>query len=473
MNARNALLMMLRGHMLNCGVLLAWMLMAHLGIQAQTTLRSSAPIYTDGVYVVLNGANLRLDSGAELPGDGTWRFEGSMQQSLTNNAGSNAAFPNLELDNADGLLLVGDPLYIDGNVVFVEGIIDAATNGLRVDFGSTASHTGAGPDGYVEGAVWKAGDAAFTFPVGENGIYAPARRLATPSGTYEVRYRGSSSPNAGPYYDGNSFPVSTCEYWEFDRISGTANPRMYFSYAYNSCNDVGDFNFLDLVWWNSINWDPVIGVDHNAAEIGSIAPLDPSWTGQYTLSSFNANLNVLPISLLAFDAQPTSEATVLLTWSTASEINNDYFSLERSKDTGQWEAIAEIKGAGNSNNTLHYSHVDKNPLMGLSYYRLKQTDYDGTYSYSEVKSVMVDQEPHGFELKPPYRVGDDLQVPFTLAEGVAYFEVFDLLGKRMSPKVQTQSNEGNVRLALSMARGVYVLRASSQAGEVASRPFFW
>ena len=77
----------------------------------------------------------------------------------------------------------------------------------------------------------------------------------------------------------------------------------------------------------------------------------------------------------------------IISFTTASETNNDYFTIERSVDGITYEAIGEIKGAGNSSKELSYEFTDEKPLTGLNYYRIKQTDYDGKYSYPEVRSV--------------------------------------------------------------------------------------
>lgn len=95
---------------------------------------------------------------------------------------------------------------------------------------------------------------------------------------------------------------------------------------------------------------------------------------------------VLPIELTYFNAS-SSGSTVLLTWQTASEENNDYFTIERSTDGINFENIKTLSGAGNSTTTINYSTTDNDPLTGISYYRLKQTDYNGAYSYSEIESV--------------------------------------------------------------------------------------
>jgi hypothetical protein len=76
-----------------------------------------------------------------------------------------------------------------------------------------------------------------------------------------------------------------------------------------------------------------------------------------------------------------------INFSTASETNNSHFNIERSADARNFESIGEIKGAGNSSREISYTFTDEKPLPGINYYRIKQTDYDGQYSYSEIRSV--------------------------------------------------------------------------------------
>lgn len=94
-------------------------------------------------------------------------------------------------------------------------------------------------------------------------------------------------------------------------------------------------------------------------------------------------LTTLPIELLYFNGKKTSNGN-LLQWSTESEINNDYFTIERSNDAVGFYEIGTIPGAGNSSNTLNYQFIDDTPTGNKHYYRLKQTDYDGKFSYSNI-----------------------------------------------------------------------------------------
>jgi hypothetical protein len=107
---------------------------------------------------------------------------------------------------------------------------------------------------------------------------------------------------------------------------------------------------------------------------------------RFTIATINSVQTPLPIELVNFDARPISNE-VVVSWQTASEINNDYFTIEKSIDGENWTTVTEVDGAGNSTSLLSYQTIDRMPYTGLSYYRLKQTDFDGHYSYSDVKTV--------------------------------------------------------------------------------------
>jgi len=101
---------------------------------------------------------------------------------------------------------------------------------------------------------------------------------------------------------------------------------------------------------------------------------------------FFSNATPLPVELTSFTAQPKHEA-VVCTWITQSEVNNDYFTLERSKDALEFEELSRITGNGTSSSAHTYTYADDNPHKGNSYYRLSQTDYDGHREYFRTVAV--------------------------------------------------------------------------------------
>ncbi|MCG8388906.1 MAG: hypothetical protein MJA30_25360 [Cytophagales bacterium] len=108
---------------------------------------------------------------------------------------------------------------------------------------------------------------------------------------------------------------------------------------------------------------------------------------EYILASTSGN--PLPIDFLSFEVELIQRRSVKLKWATASETNNDYFTIERSENSVDWKELARVRGAGNSSDPSYYEWVDRSQQNGTLYYRLKQTDFDGEYEYSELRSIEV------------------------------------------------------------------------------------
>jgi len=140
----------------------------------------------------------------------------------------------------------------------------------------------------------------------------------------------------------------------------------------------------------------------------------------------------LPVELLSFDARCANNK-VKLNWVTASETNNDYFTIERSKDNNIFEKVLDYPGAGNSNHLISYSAIDDSPYAGNSYYRLKQTDFDGIFTYSGIVPVSCGQE-QDFDLISVIQGTHDheIEMTFVAVGGEQYtYGVYDITGKLM------------------------------------------
>lgn len=99
----------------------------------------------------------------------------------------------------------------------------------------------------------------------------------------------------------------------------------------------------------------------------------------------------LPIELVSFNAE-LNNGVVDLSWVTATEINNDFFSVEHSINGTDWRIIEQIDGAGNSTYEISYSTKHYNPNLGINYYRLRQTDFNGTYTHSNIRTVNFNED---------------------------------------------------------------------------------
>jgi hypothetical protein len=130
------------------------------------------------------------------------------------------------------------------------------------------------------------------------------------------------------------------------------------------------------------------------------------------------NCSVLPVELLSFNAS-AEQSIVRLDWVTASEINNQYFTVERSADGTDFEPMQMLDGAGTTTSIRNYETIDEKPLQGISYYRLKQTDFDGKFSYSEKVPVDFSEKNDIFYLQPNPAT-DEVSLIFSSVEKSTY-----------------------------------------------------
>ncbi|MEP6749686.1 MAG: SBBP repeat-containing protein, partial [Bacteroidota bacterium] len=123
-------------------------------------------------------------------------------------------------------------------------------------------------------------------------------------------------------------------------------------------------------------------------------------TGSHDIFLVKLASTALPVQLLNFSAIVHDKNMVDISWATATEINNNYFTVERSADARSFEQVAVIKGATNSSLPLSYMTTDKTPLPGKSYYRLRQTDLDGKFTNSAIVQVEVPASSGAFTIYP-------------------------------------------------------------------------
>ena len=170
----------------------------------------------------------------------------------------------------------------------------------------------------------------------------------------------------------------------------------------------------------------------------------------------------LPVELVSFEAKCND--VVNITWSTATETNNDYFTLERSIDTKNWDFVTTFKGAGNSNTLLNYQYTDEKSLGGVSYYRLSQTDFDGKSEiFSPVSVVCSSAETDDIIMYPNPFKGDLIIQYSNMNEGNAEVKVFDMMGNIILNRlvVVTQGSNYLIVDLHNIADGLYYIQFTS------------
>lgn len=181
----------------------------------------------------------------------------------------------------------------------------------------------------------------------------------------------------------------------------------------------------------------------------------PSQTITYTNST-------LPIEMVSFKAKQENDA-VVLSWITATEVNNDYFTVERSIDGTLFDFVANVKGAGNSNQIQIYSYTDRSNNLGGVYFRIKQTDYDGKYSYSE--TVYVPESIQKTELVAVYpNPSETNQITINATSPDSYnLTILTLSGQVLQNQDLTSS-----QISLpELSKGLYLLQFKNRiSGEI-------
>ncbi len=172
--------------------------------------------------------------------------------------------------------------------------------------------------------------------------------------------------------------------------------------------------------------------------------------------------NYLPITLTDFQAKIENKST-LLTWQTATETNNAGFEIQRSTDAINWEKIAWQDGQGTTTTAHTYTYRDKNPLFDISYYRLKQVDFDGAFEYTDV--VQVSYEGRDISIYPN-PVENMLHIGDLNGENIQQMSIYDQTGRA----VHTNQIPGNTIDVSTLSPGMYILKITVK-GEVFCRKF--
>jgi hypothetical protein len=340
-----------------------------------------------------NFVNSSLETDVD-DGNASIVFNGTTLQNI--NCPSGQSFYNVEIDNNNGIALrLNNNIQILNDLKLVNGLIDLNNFNLTLGtIGLNGTVSGGGNNSYV--IAWDGADngsiihrvnslgSTYEFPIGDLNDYTPfqltlnAGSLSNATLTAKINVSTHPAIVTSTNYLGR--------YWSIEP-TGISNPNYNVVYNYAASDIFGSEGTLFPFKYNAGGWQSCIESASNAM-IGSggvnVSTKALSWNGITTFSEFTGigNGTPLPIELLTFTAD-AAENEVVLNWSTASEINNHYFEIERSLDTKNAVKIGKVDGAGNSNTYLNYTLPDENPELGINYYRLKQVDFDGKFTFSE------------------------------------------------------------------------------------------
>lgn len=416
-------------------------------------IESNGAIKNDGSINLLgdfynDGNSFTNDFLTPTPGE--IKFSGSQQQNISGN--SKTLFENVKLDNSFGLkvnqkTLISDVLTFTSGKIFTETI-------SPILFTDSASYIGANNDRFINGSASKSGILNFTFPIGKGNFIRPIGTRKT-SG-YDIYTAEYFDYDYGDNTTNGLSKASVYEFWTLENQNSTQT-RVYLTW--NEGSLVADGYELDLVVakYDGENWTNRGGVYHSGNYLsGSVISSNQSSSGIFTLGSLSKN-NPLPVELIEFSANCQNNG-LLLNWSTASETNNAFFTIEKSSDLENWIEVSKITGAGNSVFQNNYSYLIENCADEFKYFRLSQTDFDGTVKTFDIISRQCSCNENKFELK--FESNKILNFNTNSDEEIIY-EVFDCTGKLIFSDRFLPSNGKNlINIAEFTSKTMIIVRAT-------------
>jgi len=482
--------------------------------QALLDVDATSKIYITDGYIIFHNPNSGTGYDARFTsGSGTKFIDPNNSSTLQfGNAGTSStsaifkmvdtaglAFNNIAINPTGGhdTLYFYSPISLNGNGIFSlnSGIVKLNNNVLTIT--NTSDSAISRTTGFMIsedtnnfGAITRYIPAfngnQFIFPFGNKyGVYIPLlfKNFGASADTVQVStFAPSDSLRHKPYpltviqIRDSAIPTHTSDsaymvnrYWQINanNVSSSNYATVVFNYAYTERPALGESSGMKAQRWVSATngWlSPYLvynaggsqsSTQSNSTTAGTVTVAKLNHCSPWTLTSSG---NPLPIELLNFTANYNG-INVDLNWTTSSEINNDYFTVLRTVDIENFDFIAAVGGAGNSNVMNYYRATDFKPVSGLSYYQLKQTDYNGQSTFSDLVPIEIGKAV--FEIRNLYSNHDENAIHVIISDNEnesVTVALHDLLGNMiLQKKVNITSSATDIKLDVNIPLGLYFI----------------
>lgn len=412
-------------------------------------------------------------------------FNLGIAQTITTAGGER--FYNLRLNKPVGTVFLGSDVSVANVLTLSSGVLDLNQRKLTIESGLTTAITGGSATRYIiseqydnsSKVQWNIGVnlGAHLIPFGRATGYVPFTFDLTlgDAGNVTVSTYGTPAADNLPW-PSSPTPVLTLNssitgldnsaavvdrFWQID---ATGTPTADYTFTYRPSElPAAPYNVpASLVgqWYNApaVAWDQPLP-SQNAVAFAVTVP-GATQLGPWTLA---ATESLLPIELISFTATGNRDH-VDLAWSTASELNNDHFTIFRSADAVDWTELLRQVSVHNSQERVDYRDKDASPLQGMNYYKLRQTDFDGRWSESDVVAVRMTGTNDGFG--DPYPLPANEKVMITIPESAALIgaEVIDGSGRLVASLPLNAEGSLLTFATEGIPSGTYLLTIRTQQG---------
>lgn len=446
-----------------------------LNVNGNITIQNSGTIDLTGGNILI-GKNFTNNANFVCP-NGTVTLNGTVPQLIIGSQVS--SFYNLTINNATEVILNINTV-VNNNLTMTSGDLNIA--GFEVDLGTTGTLVNETASSRVKSldglGIPMAGGTLKATRTNPSGNVAGLGLDITPSAPLgnTVIIRGHDELQGTGTYVANR---SILRYYDItaDNSKAVLTNDLVFSYFDVELNGHIDgtlimFQEVQETWGGvpgPIFWKPLSTSNNAVANTASASTVNNNLiTTKITLGS---DAIPLPIELMKFEAQCENNYTDLI-WETSSEQNNDYFTIEKSYDGIDFKEIGRISGNGNSNELLNYSFTDYEANSNTAYYLLKQTNFDGSYTYSKMISSNCNSNETGkinIKIYPnPTRASSKINIELNGIENSSEISIsiIDMLGQKVISKI-ISVDEYNTYLKVSLniddilKAGSYIVRVTS------------